>query len=88
MGTYVKDGNSCIGCSCEFPDECGSCNNLKSQIDLIWLHSNLQEENKKLKEDLKEIKSMVQDYITQTVDIYTVMDSIGQYVTKALKDNK
>ncbi len=31
MGTFVKDGNSCIGCSCldDFPYECTGCNNLK-----------------------------------------------------------
>lgn len=47
MGTYVKDGNSCIGCSLlnEFPGECGSCNNLKSQVELIQIHSKLEAES-------------------------------------------
>jgi len=37
MGTYVKDGNSCIGCDFleEFPELCKKCDNLKSAITLI-----------------------------------------------------
>ena len=37
MGTYVKDGNSCIGCQLleEFPDKCAGCSNLKSNVELI-----------------------------------------------------
>ncbi len=39
MGTYVKDGNSCIGCTLleEFPGECNGCHNLKSEVDLIQM---------------------------------------------------
>ena len=37
MGTYVKDGNSCIGCGSllDFPYNCYNCKNLKSNIEII-----------------------------------------------------
>ena len=37
MGTYVKDGNQCIGCEClpEFPDLCTECTNLKPDVELV-----------------------------------------------------
>jgi len=41
--TYVKDGNSCIGCNCALPDDCSGCNNLKSQVELIKIGSDLEE---------------------------------------------
>jgi len=55
MGTYVKDGNSCIGCESanSFPDECGGCNNLKSQIELIKLGSKLKTENDRMRNRMR-----------------------------------
>ena len=37
MGTFVKDGNECIGCCIleEFPDKCDGCSNLKNAVTLI-----------------------------------------------------
>ena len=39
MGTYVKDGNSCIGCEAvkSFPDGCCDCPNLKSNYAILTI---------------------------------------------------
>ena len=73
MGTYVKNGNSCIGCNLleEFPGECNGCNNLKDQVELIEVSADLKEalklsqeyyhnsleEIKKLKKQLSQLES-------------------------------
>ena len=39
MGTYVKDGNSCIGCETvkSFPNGCFGCHNLKSNYEILTI---------------------------------------------------
>ena len=61
MGTYVENGNSCIGCSLveEFPGECNGCHNLKSEIDLILIASDKDAQIKKLHDALKLSQSFI-----------------------------
>ena len=57
MGTYVKDGNSCIGCSLleDFPNECTRCNNLKSKIELIKMSTEYQIDSLRYRKSLENI---------------------------------
>ena len=63
MGTYVKNGNSCIGCSCldGFPDYCIDCNNLKSKVELIKTSSSLEG-------DLKKALKLSQEYYHNSLE--------------------
>ena len=48
MGTFVHDGNSCIGCtlSGSFPIECDGCQNLRDKSELILIALSLATECK------------------------------------------
>ena len=64
MGTYVKDGNSCIGCGSllDFPDNCYNCKNLKSNIEIIKVikDQKLKSSNNKYETALQVRKEFIQ----------------------------
>ncbi len=83
MGTYVKNGNSCIGCLLleGFPERCGGCRNLKSKAELMKIVALRDEEIKKLRDALNLILvkctdhdeySRFEDYKQLTNDIISI----------------
>lgn len=62
MGTWVIDGNSCIGCQClpEFPVKCAKCKNLKTKIGLIMRGSDFQDKLTELEKEYQAAKGDLQ----------------------------